>query len=130
MSWFSLIKLQVPRTATLLKGNSNTSIFFCEICKIFANASFYRKPPVAASYSFRVTVCNFLKKMTPKKMFSCELCKIFKNIFSFYRTPPNDCFLCLSVSFEKVFQNTAFIQHFWETAYFMYQLQNFNHQIQ
>ena len=52
-------------------------------------------------------------------MFLCEFCKIFKNIFSFDKTPPDDCFLCLT-----------FIEHLCEIAYFMYKLQNFNHQIQ
>ena len=37
-------------------------------------------------------------------MIFCEFCKIFKNIFSFDRTPPDDCFLCLSVNFEKFFR--------------------------
>ena len=37
-------------------------------------------------------------------MFFCEFCKIFKNIFSFDRTTPDDCFLCLSVNFEKFFR--------------------------
>ena len=37
-------------------------------------------------------------------MFFCELCKMFKNIFSFDRTPQDDCFLCLSVNFEKFFR--------------------------
>ena len=52
-------------------------------------------------------------------MFLCEFCKIFKNIFSFDKTPPDDCFLCLT-----------FIEHLCEIAYCMYKLQNFNHQIQ
>ena len=50
-----LITLQVTRTATLLKRDSN-KFFFCEICKIFANTLFYRKSPVAAPNSFRFTV--------------------------------------------------------------------------
>ena len=37
-------------------------------------------------------------------MFFCEFCKIFKNIFSFDETPLEDCFLCLSVNFEKFFR--------------------------
>ena len=37
-------------------------------------------------------------------MFFSEFCKIFKNIFSFDRTPPDDCFLCLSVNFEAFFK--------------------------
>ena len=30
----------------------------------------------------------------------------------------------------EVFQITSFIEHLWETTYFMYKMQNFNHQIQ
>ena len=33
-------------------------------------------------------------------MFFCEFCKILKDIFTFDRTPQDDCFLCLSVNFE------------------------------
>ena len=33
-------------------------------------------------------------------MFFCEFCKIFKDIFSFDRTPQDDCFLCMSVNFQ------------------------------
>ena len=41
-------------------------------------------------------------------MFFCEFCKIFKNSFFFDRTPPNDCFLCLSVNFETFFRTVFF----------------------
>ena len=44
-----LIKLQAWRSATLLKRDSNTGVFLCEICEIFKNTFFYRTPPVAAS---------------------------------------------------------------------------------
>ena len=40
----------------------------------------------------------------------CEFYKRFKNIFYFDRTPPDDCFLCLSVNFEK------FLEHFFYKA--------------
>ena len=33
-------------------------------------------------------------------MFFCEFWKVFKDIFTFDRTPTDDCFLCLSVNFE------------------------------
>ena len=48
---------------------------------------------------------------------------------SFDRTPPDDYFLCLSVNFEKLFRSPFFIEHLWEAGYFMYKLQDFNHQI-
>ena len=34
--------------------------------------------------------------------------------------PASDCFLCLSLNFGK------FLERLWETALFMYKLQNFN----
>ena len=100
VSGSSLIKLQAPRTVTLLKRGSNTG-FSCNICEPFKNILFYRTSPVAASENFRFPACDFIKRETPAKMFLCKLCKIFKNIFSFDRAPPEYCFLCLSMNFEK-----------------------------
>ena len=37
---------------------------------------------------------------------------------SFVRTPPDDCFLCLSVNFEKFFRSPL-IEYLWETVYFI-----------
>ena len=68
---------------------------------IFKNTLFYRTSPVAAPESFSFPACNFIIKETTGKMFFCEFCKIFKDIFSFDRTPHDDCFLCLSVNFES-----------------------------
>ena len=60
-------------------------------------------------------------------MFFREFCKTFKNIFwqniSGWLLP---VFIC---EFREVFQITSFIDHLWETSYFMYKLQNL-HQIQ
>ena len=42
-------------------------------------------------------------------MLFCEVFKIFKNMFTFDRTPPVDCSLCLSVNFQKFFR-TCFLQ--------------------
>ena len=42
------------------------------------------------------------------------------------RAHPDDC-IC---EFWEVFQVTSFIGQLWETAYFMYKLQDFNNQIQ
>ena len=46
---------------------------------------------------------TLLKKKLQQRCF-CEFCKNFKNILSFDRTPPDDCFLYLSVNFEKFFR--------------------------
>ena len=56
MSKAFLKKLQALRTATLLKTES------CEIYKIFKNSLIYWTYPVAASDSFRIPACNFIKK--------------------------------------------------------------------
>ena len=85
-------------------------VISCEICEIFKSTFFYKTSPVAVSEGFRFPACNFIKKETPEKMFFCELCKIFKNIFSLERTPPDGCFLCLSVNFD------TFLEHLGETA--------------
>ena len=61
-------------------------------------------------------------------MFFCEFRKILKDIFTFGRTPPDDYFLCLSLNFE--FFSTLFYTAPPENCYFVYKLQNFNHQIQ
>ena len=70
-----LIKLQVLRTTTLLKGD------YCEIWEIFRNILFLRTSPVAASDSFRFPTCNFNKKEILAEIFFFEFCKILKNIF-------------------------------------------------
>ena len=66
----------------------------------FENTLFYRTDPVATPESFRFPACNFIIKETTAKMLLCEFCKTFKDIFSFDRTPKDDCFLCLPVNFE------------------------------
>ena len=41
--------MQALRLATLLKTDSKTGVFSCEIWELFKNTFFYRTPPVAAS---------------------------------------------------------------------------------
>ena len=108
MSGSSLIKLQVLRTATLLKRD------FCKTCEIFSNTLFYWTSSVAASDNL-------------KKIF-CEICKISKNIF--WQNTSGWLLLKFICEFWEVFQNTSFIEHLWETAHFMYKLQYSNQQIQ
>ena len=105
MSESSLIKLQAPQNCNFIKKRLQHSLF--EIVKF---AKFLRAPCVTKHLQwlllkvFRFPACNFIKKETPAKMFFCEFCKMFENIFSFDRTPPDDCFLCLCVNFEKFFR--------------------------
>ena len=60
-------------------------------------------------------------------MFICEFCKIFKN--TFWQNTSEWLLLVFICEFWEVFQLTSFIEHLWETAYFMHKLQNFDHQI-
>ena len=110
----SLIKLQALRTATLLKIDSNIGflqwilwivqkhLFYVKdvwtagsetIVRLFKNNFFNRLPPVAASDSFRFSACSFIKKGLQQRRFSVRLKKFLRT--SFYRIPPDDCFLCL-----------------------------------
>ena len=94
----------------------------------FKNTFFYRTSPVAAPESFSFPACNFIIKATTAKFFFSKFSKIFKDIFSFDRTPQDDCFLCLPV-------NLSFSEYFFysaapENCYFLYKLKNFNHQMQ
>ena len=61
-------------------------------------------------------------------MFFCEFGKISKNIF--WQSTSGWLLLKFICEFWEVFQNISFIEHLWETAYFMYKLQYFNQQIQ
>ena len=70
----------------------------------------------------------YWKRNSDKLVFSVNFAKFLS--ISFDRTSLDDCFLCLSVNFEKFFRTPVFIEHLRETAYFTYKLQNFNQQIQ
>ena len=80
LSESSLIKLQVLRTSTLSKKDSNRFLLV-KFANFFKITLFYRPSLAAASNSFRFPACNISKKDIPAKMFFCEFSKIFKNIF-------------------------------------------------
>ena len=82
MSEYSIVKLQVPRTATLLKRDSSTGVF--------ENTLLYRASPMATSGSFGFPGCNSIKKETSVKTFFFELYKIFKSTSFFDRAHPDD----------------------------------------
>ena len=73
-------------------------------------------------------LATLLKWRLRQKWFFCEFCKIFKNIF--WQNTFGWLLLVFIWEFWEVFQNSSFIEHLWDTAYFMYKLQNLNHQIQ
>ena len=120
------IKVKTSKTVTFLKRDSNTGFFLWHL-RNFKNMLLYRTSPVA-SESFQSA--TLLKKRLRQKMYFCEFCKICKKIFSFDRTPPNDdCFLCLSVDFEKFFR-ILFLRSTSGKLLVNVQFQNFNRQIQ
>ena len=94
--------------------------------RLFESTCFYWTSSVAASDSF--SHCNFIKKGTREKMFICNFCKIFKKIF--WQNISGCLLLVFFCEFWEVFQITTFIEHLWETAYFIYKLPNFNNHIQ
>ena len=73
---------------------------------------------MAASDSFRLPAYSFIKKETPAKVFFCAFCKIFKNI-SIWQNTSGWLLLVFICGIWEVFQKTSFIEHPWETAYFM-----------
>ena len=82
---------------------------------------FYWPSPVAASDSLRGPTSNFVTKEIPSNFLRT----------SFDRTSLEDWLLLKFIcEFWEVFQNTSITEHLWETAYFMYKLQNFNQKIQ
>ena len=103
-------------------------VFSYEICKIFKNTLFCR----THFQLLFLTISGFqpatlLKRDSGKDVF-CEFCKIFKNIF--WQNTSGWLLLVFISEFWEVFCNTSFMEHLWETAYFMYKLQNFNHKTQ
>ena len=122
----SLIKLQALRT-TLLKRDSDTGnllrilwivqkYLFCvedvwtagseTPVRLFKNTFFNRTFPVAASDSFRFPPAAFFKKGLQQRRFSVRFTKFLRT--SFYKTPPNDCFLCLPVIFRSFSDHPLF----------------------
>ena len=119
----SLIKLLVHTTATLLKRDSNTS-FFLRILSIIQDHLFCRGLRTADSEtparlfkntsSFTehlqwliLTLLGFqpatsLKKRLRYRRFPVDFAKLLRT--SSDGTPPDECFLCFSANFEKLFR--------------------------
>ena len=99
MSQSSLRKLQALRTLTLLKKDSNIGFFLRNVSIFFKNILFYRPSPAAVSASLRFPALDFNKKRLRQRCFSMNFIKFLKTFFG--RTPPDECFLCLSENFAK-----------------------------
>ena len=54
---------------------------------------------MVASDSFGFPACSFIEKETLVRMFIVNFAKSLRT--SFVRTPPDDCFLCLSVNLKS-----------------------------
>ena len=70
--------------------------------------------PAAASASLRFPAWNFVKKENLAKMFSCEFKKFLRTSFDW--TPPDDCYLCLSENFEKLFRKPLLHSKFFQIS--------------
>ena len=114
-------KVRSPQNLNFIKKSLQHTCFPAKFEKLL------RTSPVATSDTFRLLPCNLTKKETLTKMFFCEFCKFFTTFFD--RTPLHDCFLSLCMNFEKNFRTPLnFIEHLWETAYFIKKFQTFNQQ--
>ena len=144
-----LIKLQVLRTATLLKRDSNTGILqwilwivqkhlFCvedvwaagseTPVRLFKNTFFKEHLQWLLLTVSSFLLPTLLKKRLWQRCFFCEFCKFFKNIF--WQKTSGWLLLVFICEFWEVFQITSSIEHLWETAYFIYKLPNLKHHIQ
>ena len=112
----------------LNQKETTKQVFSSGICECFKKTLFHRTSPVVASDILRFPACNFMKKWCFWQMFFCEFCKSFKSVF--LQNISGWLLFVFICEFWKVFQNSSFIEHLLETAYFMYMLQNVNHQIQ
>ena len=66
----------------------------------FKDTLFYRTSPVTTSDSFRFPAATLLKNRLQERYISVNFAILLRTCFD--RTPPDGCFLCLSVNFEKL----------------------------
>ena len=125
--------MQVLRFATLLKRDSNTGDFSCELFELSKNTYFVEdlwtadsQTPLllfkstfftehlhtAASDSIRFPACNSIKKKTQERCLIVHFPK-FSKIF----WQNTSGWLLLICEIWEVFLITSFIEHLWETAY-------------
>ena len=69
------------------------------LVRLFKNTFFNRTFPMAASDSFRFPPAALLRNGLQQRRFSVRFAKFLGT--SFYRTPPDDCFLCLPVLLRR-----------------------------
>ena len=94
----SLIKLWALRTATLLKETS-THVFPCKNCEIFKNTLLYKHLQWLLLTVSDFQPATLLKKILQQSYISVNFAKLLRIFFD--RTPPDDCFLCLSVNLGR-----------------------------
>ena len=126
-----------------------TQVFSCEVCQLSNNTYFVEDLWTAGSetpmHFFKNsqftehlqwllrTVSGFqsatlLKRRLRQRYLSVSFAKFLRT--SLDRNTCGWLLLVIICEFSEVFQMTSFKEHFWETAYFVYKLLNFNHQIQ
>ena len=95
--------VQYSKTSILCGGSMNGWFWGpATPVELFKNTLFYRTFPVAAFDSFSFPACNYIKWFQ-QRLFSVNFAKFLRT--SFDRTPPDDCFLCLSKNLEKFFRS-------------------------
>ena len=95
----AVIKLQVPQN--FIKRRLQTRFFKVKFAKFLKTLWFTELLQWLALTASGFQPATLLKKTLRQKCFAVNFANIFKNVFSFERTPPDDCFLCFSVNFEK-----------------------------
>ena len=94
-----------------VSGSQNSNFIKKRLQHKFFNAKFekFLRPPRFTYYLQRLLLpvsgfqpATLLKRRLRQKCFSMNFAKLLRT--SFDRTPPDDCFLCLSENFEKFFR--------------------------
>ena len=102
------MKLQALRTATLLKRDS------CEICEKFKSPYFTEHLQWLLLAVSGLQSATLLKRKFRQRCFSVNFAKLLRT--SSDKTPPDDCFLILSMNFENYFRSPL-LYNLWESAY-------------
>ena len=99
----------------------------CILCRRSRKGWFWNTTPFTEHFQWLLlTVSGFqpatlLKKRLQQRRFSVNFAICFD------KTPPGECLCYLRIL--RSFSDRLFYRYRWETAYFMYKLQNFNHHI-
>ena len=116
-------KVAGPQNSNFIRKRLQNRCFPAKFAKVLRKSFFTEHLQWLLLTISGFQTATLLKKRLRQRCFSLNFAECLRTLFD--RTPL-DCFLSLPVNS----QNTSFIQHLWQTAYFMYELQYFNHQMQ